>query len=164
MINPFAGIGSAKALIAGIGCALALWAAPALSAGPVEPLAFNVESTSTRVGLARVNLKMTDMKWVGDRLIGHYDLQVPLLASKNEVGKFNLLAENDIDSMRGQGGKLEGIGIKDFDSDRHRRVKGEVIPDRNEPDRGVLLLSIDTGTRVLNFRTRYHVVPSDDAA
>ncbi len=118
---------------------------------------FRIEDAHTRVGWVRVNLIMSELKWVGDRMIGNYDIQVPLFSSKNEVGKFDLHAETDIGRLRTGGGKLEGLGIKDFDSGRTRQIKGEVIPDSHKPDSGVLLLSIDTGNRILHFRTRYHI-------
>lgn len=140
------------------------WAA-AVADVPAEHWSFKKDSmrleiadASTWVSIAKVNLKVSELDLEEGRLRGNYDLRVPIRSSKNEAGLIDLKFPQEISDMRVHGGKMIGVGIRHDGADGPRPVTCEIIPNEGNLDQGKIILKIDTGERVLTFKSTYAVV------
>lgn len=116
-----------------------------------------IADASTRVSIARVNLKITDLLLEEGRLTGNYDMRVPLFSSNDERGLIDLAFAKEIADLRQTGGVMEGVGICKIKNEEPRRVVCEIFPHKEDKDRGRIVLKIDTGDRILTFDTTYTV-------
>jgi hypothetical protein len=111
-----------------------------------EPL--RIEPASTRVGVARVSLEISDLRLAGDRLHGTYRVRVPLAPAMNDRGSIEIDLEDSLGRTLAGLGTVAGVGRSALDGRDH------LVTCHFGPDRRVDIV-IDTGDRILTFRTRY---------
>jgi len=126
-------------------------------AGGGEATRVCVEDAVTRVMVARVHLSVGDLILKDGELVGSYAIEVPLKRSKDETGRLSLQLEDSFINYMKRGGTLQGVGRSDKVTNGERGIVCEVIPSQDDPLRGELRLHIDTGNRVMHFKTRYEV-------
>jgi hypothetical protein len=120
--------------------------APA-SSGTIVELA----PAKTRVGIARVNLEVRDLRLESsDKIVGTYEIKIPLAPWRNDRGEISLHAPEPLEQLTTGGGTLSGSGLSE-DGRIHRIVC------RFEPD-GFVGIHVTTPDRDLDFRTRYELV------
>jgi hypothetical protein len=108
----------------------------------------------TRVGLARVNLEVRDLRLAAtDTIVGTYEITVPLAPWKNDRGAVSLRAEESLERLTTDGGTLSGSGHSEMDGRNHSIVC------RFETD-GFVAIHVTTPDRELRFRTRYELTGS----
>ena len=118
-----------------------------------------VADTNCRVLIAQVNLEIGDLRLseTGKGVVGDYSLEVPLRSSKNEKGSMFLMLDRPIADYFLEGGVLHGTGKTPRKPDQERTIVCTVIPDDDIEGTGALILQIDTGRRVMCFKTTYAV-------
>ena len=122
-----------------------------------------VDGSSCWVGLAIVKLDVDRLVLVGDKLVGEYSIRVPLKSSKDENGRLELCAVDPVGDFAASGAKLVGFAYpldKEGEAPRNVTAVAKPSPDGSS-GRGVLLLEIDTGTRVLGFETEYRIIQEE---
>ncbi len=123
----------------------------------------HVEDTETRVGVAKVRLNISVLKIENRRVTGEYRIRVPLLKSKNDDGLIDLGFQQEMPATFHSGGVLKGDGIsKVFEEDPPRVITCEIIPDAASKMSGVILLTIETTDREIEFESRYRVFEVED--
>jgi hypothetical protein len=108
----------------------------------------HIEPSSTRIGLAKVDLELTDMWLSGHAIEGRYAIRIPLLPFKNDSGTIRLEAPESFDSLRTTGGTLRG---------KARSVEDDRVHDvlcRIERD-GTVQITVTTEHRTLRFNSRF---------
>jgi hypothetical protein len=110
--------------------------------------ALEIEPARTRVGLARVHLEIDDLQIRDSKLIGTYEIRIPLFPSKDDRGDIEIGLPSPLDQVIAAGGTLEGSGRSVLDGRTHSvtcafsgRKKVQIV--------------VDTGTRILEFETRF---------
>lgn len=140
-----------------------------------------VDDTSTEVHeelwtgrvTAIVHLKINELILKDGQFTGTYDIQVnvddlPLLlrtiaGDKDESGTIHLPCDEPFEAITLNGKHLEGHGhCTTKENEKARTVICDVVPDPNDPSKGVLKLTIDSGKRIMNFTTGY-TVPTREA-
>lgn len=116
-----------------------------------EELRMEIEDTSTRVSIARVNLSLGEMTYKEGLLTGEYAIKVPISKSRNDNGKIEIVIEN-INELREVGGTITGYGTSKVDGLRYP-IKGDVVP--LSANYGLIELEINIGSRLLAFKTEY---------
>ena len=136
----------AAVLLVCLACLTAAPLAPA-SGGTVVELA----PARTRVGIARVNLQVSDLRMeTTDTIVGTYEIKIPMAPWRNDRGAISLHAPEPLDRITAAGGTLSGSGLSE-DGQTHG-----IICDF-ETD-GFVAIHITTPDRELEFRTRYELV------
>ena len=102
----------------------------------------------TRVGLARVTLEISALRLAGDRLLGTYEVKVPLAPMMNDRGHIDLSVGDSLTRIMAERGIVRGTGHSVLDGRDHP------ITCRFGPERTVAI-TVDTGRRVLAFKTSY---------
>lgn len=124
-----------------------------------EGVRIRVEDTRTRVGLALVRLKISELVIKDSRVTGEYEIRVPLRKSKNDDGLINLGFQHDVAATLAAGGTLKGEGISAiFKDDPPRTITCKISPDPATTESGAILLTIETSDRKIEFRSRYRIV------
>lgn len=132
--------------------------APATSQPRPELLRIRVDDTSTRVMIAKVNLSVSDLYVEDGMLKGTYDIDVPMASSKSEGGSIALPMSHDFLSYMREGGVLKGEGVSFKLPEAQRLITCTVIPDPKDVLTGTIVLEIDTGSRVMDFKSTYQLV------
>ncbi|MDX2108846.1 MAG: hypothetical protein SFY80_01260 [Verrucomicrobiota bacterium] len=126
-----------------------------------------VADTYTRISLAKVYLDIGQLKLEADGCFtGTYNLTVPLRHSKDESGALRLSLPKDcpFETFLVTGGTMHGIGKSPKAELPPRGIEATVVPDAAHPGCGKLLLTINTGARVLHFESVYSVTPPQNTA
>lgn len=121
-----------------------------------ERMSIQLEDTHTFVGIAKVHLKIGQMSYANGKLKGTYDLTVPLRKSKNEQGVMAFDLKVPVMTLVDNGGTIQGEGICTVATESTRMITCILTPDTALYGTGEALLVIDTGDRVLHFKTRYN--------
>lgn len=122
-----------------------------------ETMKLKIADASTWVSIAKVNLKITELELQEGRLTGTYDMKVPMFSDNNEMGHIDLKFAKEIADLRQDGGMMKGIGINVEEVDDPRAVSCEIFPSAKNKDKGRIVLIIDTGDRILKFKSTYTV-------
>lgn len=109
-----------------------------------------MEPARTRVGLATVNLLVSDLRLNEDALVGRYEIRVPLAPWMNDRGEIRLEAPAPLENVISGGGTASGTGHSVLDGRTHS------ITCAFEPD-GTVQILVDTDRRDLAFKTQYHL-------
>lgn len=120
-----------------------------------------VKDTECRILIADVHLKIGDLVLDGGdqpALTGTYRIRVPLRPSKNEEGGMILPLEKSFKSYAEEGGTIVGTGKNFQHPEAERTITCQIIPHPKLSRNGVLRLEIDTGNRVMKFKTTYEIV------
>lgn len=118
-------------------------------------MTIQLEDTHTFVGIAKVHLKIGQMTYDSGKIQGTYDLTVPLRKSKNEQGVMAFDLKVPVMSLVDHGGTILGEGISTIATEPARAITCILTPDTTTYGTGAALLVIDTGDRILHFKTRY---------
>lgn len=121
-----------------------------------ERMSIQLEDTHTFVGIAKVHLKIGQMTYEGGKLKGTYSLTVPLKKSNNELGTMQFDLSVPVMSLVDNGGTIFGQGLCARDIEHTRKITCILTPDKALYGTGTALLVVDTGDRVLHFKTRYN--------
>ena len=113
-----------------------------------------IEDSLCYVGIAPVYLKVSELKPVGENLVGTYEFEVPMKASKNDHGKIVLPLNPSVGELGNVGGVLVGEAHSQVIEGQVNRIVCEIIPEKNQ----LIKLEITTSNRTLNFKSRYTVV------
>lgn len=113
-----------------------------------------IEPTRTRVALARVHLKLGELRPDGNDLVGNFEINVPMLPLSDDRGTVRIHVPGSFPELARRGVVLDGTA---------RSESGQVNPVRCRvsPD-GSVTISITTPRRTLSFDSRYRLV-SDGA-
>jgi hypothetical protein len=122
-----------------------------------ESLSVNVEDAVTYVNLAKVNLSVGKMSFDEGKLLGTYSIEVPLMKSKSENGQIVLSLLQGVEVYARDGGSISGEGIVAGEQDERRKIDVRFSPCNNETNEGRIDLTIDTGTRILEFKSTYRL-------
>ena len=137
----------AAVLLVCLACVTAAPLAPA-SGGTVVELA----PAKTRVGIARVNLHVQDLRMESsDTIVGTYEIKIPMAPWRNDRGAISLHAPESLDQLTVDGGTLSGSGLSELDGRIHEIVC------QFETD-GFVAIHVISPDRELEFRTRYELV------
>jgi hypothetical protein len=123
-----------------------------------DDFAFNIEDSRTRVGIASVYLTVSELKPIDGELIGYYEIDVPLMRSKNDSGRIVLPIDMSVDQLGKTGGVLKGIATSKQDASKRNKIVCEIRPMENKAIR----LAITTSERTLHFVSKYTVVEVKD--
>jgi hypothetical protein len=142
-------------------CVLALlvlgtFALPKLWAGD-ESVNVDVSDSTTYVNLAKVNLSVGTMSFDDGKLLGTYSIQVPMLKSKSETGRIVLSLLQGVDVYARDGGSISGEGIVEGNQGERRKIDVHFSPCDSETKEGRIDLKIDTGARILEFKSTYQL-------
>ncbi|MGJ8652076.1 MAG: hypothetical protein ACSHX8_02270 [Opitutaceae bacterium] len=119
-----------------------------------ENLAFEIEDTKCRVGIASVKLSVTTLKSKDGNLVGEYSIVVPLMSSQNDKGRIVLPLNNStVGDLGEKGGILKGQAISYKEGTTPNSIRCEVLPLDNK----TILLAIKTDKRTLEFKSSYTV-------
>lgn len=121
-------------------------------------LAFRIEDSKTRVGIASVKLSVSELKPIDGALIGYYTIEVPLMSSKNDTGRIVLPIDMSVDQLGKKGGVLTGIAYSKHDTNIRNKIVCEIRPQDDQAIR----LAITTADRTLNFESKYTVIEVKD--
>lgn len=116
-----------------------------------------VEDTVTYVRLAKVNLTVGKMTQTKGNLLGTYSINVPILKSQCETGRIVLPLLKDVSDYAQSGGSLSGKGTAEGKKDASRKIEARFGPYNHEAKEGHIQLTIDTGERILEFKSTYHL-------
>lgn len=134
--------------------------APMVGAEESE-LSIDVADSSTYVNLARVDLEVGEMSFVDGKLVGNYAIDVPLLSSKSERGRIILSLLEEVEIYARDGGTIVGEGIAEGKDEKPRKITVAFSPWDSETEKGGIQLKIDTGERILEFESTYHLATED---
>ena len=110
-----------------------------------------MEPAKTRVGLARVNLQVSDLHLTGaDTIVGTYEIKIPLAPWRNDRGEISLQVLGSLELLATGGGTMSGSGHSELDGRTHPIVC------EFETD-GFVQIHVATPDRDLEFRTRYEL-------
>ncbi len=124
----------------------------------IERVRIDVEDTRTRIGIASVRLKISELKIEEGRVVGQYELRIPLLQSKDDDGMIDLGFQQDLSTTFTTGGKLKGKGISiTFKEDAPRTITCVIFPDFATTESGRIHLTIETSDRKIEFKSRYSI-------
>lgn len=117
---------------------------------PLPSLPFKLEfgKAKTRVGIAQVTLHVSRLTVLTDRIVGHYELKIPLAPMMNDRGTVEIMLDQPLDRAIDAGKALEGRGDSSEDGRRHG-IRCALRKD------GKAEIRVDTGDRVLDFRADY---------
>jgi len=115
---------------------------------------FRIEDSRSRVKIASVNLTVSDLKPVGDNLVGEYTIEVPLMKAKNDKGRIVLPLNRTMEELGSTGGVLRGQAISYKEGTTPNTIKCVIIPNQNQDIR----LEITTDDRTLRFESRYEII------
>jgi hypothetical protein len=82
---------------------------------------------------------------------------VPLMKSKSENGQIVLSLLQGVEVYARDGGSISGEGIVAGEQDERRKIDVRFSPCNNETNEGRIDLTIDTGTRILEFKSTYRL-------
>lgn len=123
-----------------------------------EPIVVDVADAVTYVKLAKVNLSVGTMTVVNGKLVGTYSIDVPLMKSKYEKGRIILPLSKDLEDLVRKGGSVTGKGVAEEGSQSgDRKIDARFGSYDSETKGGRILLTIDTGKRILEFDSTYHL-------
>lgn len=128
--------------------------APANMAEGYENAVFRIEDSKSRVSIASVKLSVGDLTAVDGQLVGDYDIQVPLMQSKNDHGRIVLPLHMSLAELGKKGGTLTGQSISQKENTTPNKIVCQVIPQKDQ----TILLAITTDDRTIKFTSRYQIV------
>ncbi|MDH3627244.1 MAG: hypothetical protein OEV00_03480 [Acidobacteriota bacterium] len=137
----------ARSLRVGV-CLLLLSVTPSMSLDLADTL--SIDRCKTRIGLARVVLEVTGVKVLADRIEADYRIKIPLLPLLNDRGSLRIDLPGPLDEVIRDQVPLVGLGNSVEDGRQHR-INAALRPG------GQLEIQVDTGDRVLDFRTGYRL-------
>jgi len=106
----------------------------------------------TRVGIARVNLAVSDLRLESsDTIVGIYEIKIPMAPWKNDRGEISLHAPEPLEQLAADGGTLSGSGLSENDGRTH-----EIVCEFQAD--GFVEIHVISPDRELEFRTRYELV------
>jgi len=133
-------------------CVVCLTAAPFVPASSSGDMVVLMEPARTRVGIARINLQVQDLRLESaGTIVGTYELKIPLAPWRNDRGAISLRATESLEQLTVGGGTMSGSGHSELDGRTHPIVC------EFEPG-GFVGIQIATPERDLKFRTRYELV------
>ena len=115
-----------------------------------------------RVSIAVVKLSVNDLRVVGDRLVGNYELRVPLRSSENESGTVSFEVERPIEQLKSEGGHLEGLGICE-QNDRPRFISCRITPNAKRDKHGRVRFTVVGDKHTVKFDSFYRFEPPEPA-
>lgn len=120
--------------------------------------------------VATVHLKIGTLVFDKGTIRGRYEVEVdmstlPVLvrkiaSSKDEVGEVILPFEASIGEMMAKGAELKGEGIRE-DNKEKRKIHCSIKPNSENPLKGSIRLTIDSGKRIMEFDSQYALVDID---
>jgi len=116
--------------------------------GSAPQLGVLVEPSKTWVGMARVHLEVGELWLSGNELAGAYQIRVPLLPSRSDVGTLRLQLSDSVEQLRGVGGTLVG-SARSSRTHNQNDVVATVTGD------GRIRIDVYMKDRVLSFKSRY---------
>jgi len=131
-------------------CLLCVTAAPFAPASGTTVV--EMAPAKTRVGIARVNLSVRDLRLdSSDTMVGIYEIKIPMAPWRNDRGEVSLHAPVSLERLSVEGGTLNGSGLSVLDGQTHEFVC------EFETD-GFVKIRVTREDRDLEFRTRYALV------
>jgi hypothetical protein len=131
-------------------CLLCVTAAPLVPA--TGRTCVELAPAKTRVGIARINLDVRDLRLEGDdTIVGVYEIKIPMAPWRNDSGEISLHAPEPLEQLTADGGTLSGSGLSVEDGRIH-----EIVCEF-EAD-GFVDIHVISPDRELEFRTRYELV------
>jgi hypothetical protein len=129
---------------------------PANLAEGYENAVFRIDDSKSRVSIASVQLSVGDLTAVDGQLVGDYNIQVPLMQSKNDHGRIVLPLHMSLAELGKKGGTLTGQSISHKANTTPNKIVCQVIPQKDQAIR----LAITTDNRTIQFTSRYQIVPA----
>ena len=134
----------------------ALWAAEKYTG--VDPawenLTFTIEDSRAFVGFAPVYLSVSELTPEDGKLVGTYEIRVPLKTSKNDEGKIVLPLSLKVSELGNKGGVLKGEAHSEKDQGVVSEIVCVILPKKDQS----IQLAITTKNRTINFKSRYSLV------
>ena len=122
-----------------------------------KALAVKIDDSRCYVGIAAVNLVVSELKAIDGEFVATYSITVPLRKSNNDTGLITLPIDTTINELSLSGGVLEGTARSDKPAATPNKLICQVLP---QEDQGILL-EITTQDNVLEFVSRFTVVESE---
>jgi hypothetical protein len=111
-----------------------------------------LEPAKTRVGLARVKLRVAELRLTDvETLSGTYEIKVPLAPWRNDRGEITLHAPESLERLTVEGGQMRGKGYSELDGRTH-----EIVCEFGRE--GAVRILVSTPDGELDFRTRFELV------
>ncbi|WP_269524087.1 hypothetical protein [Coraliomargarita parva] len=119
-----------------------------------DELAFNIEDSKSRVGIAPIYLSVSRLTPESGNLVGTYSIEVPIMNSKNDFGKIVLPLDVTVAELGKNGGVLRGNAYSEKKDKPPNKIVCRILPHNNQQ----ILLAITTADRTLNFESRYTII------
>lgn len=123
-----------------------------------EDFAFTIEDSRCFVGIAPIYLSVSELKPEGGKLIGYYELKVPVMSSNDDRGKIVLSLNVAVDEIGKKGGVLIGKAHSEMEEGVVNDIVCEIIPKKDQAIR----LAITTKDRTLKFKSRYSILDKSE--
>lgn len=123
-----------------------------------DKLAFQIENSKAYVGIAAVKLSVSTLRQVDGKLVGDYNIEVPLKKSKNDSGRIELEIDDSFEKIGEEGGTLRGFAFSSKEDKKPNLVVCKVGP-LSDKD---IELAITTEHRTLNFDSKYVLVDTSE--
>lgn len=119
-----------------------------------DQFSFKIDDSKCRVGIASVQLSVSELKPKDGNLVATYSIHVPLKSSENDTGLIVLPIDVTVDELHEQGGVLRGKAY----SDQKGKTPNTIICEIGSKSTKGIALEIITDKRTLNFKSRYTVL------
>jgi len=120
----------------------------------LDELVFKIEDAKCHIGIASVNLTVSELRPEDGNLVGEYSIQVPLMKSKNDAGRIVLPLRTSVSELGEHGGVLYGKAYSHKNDTSPNNIVCEIRPFENK----AVHLAITTENRIVNFQSRYIVI------
>lgn len=118
-----------------------------------EDRIFQIADARTFVKFFPVRLSVSDLTVEDGYLVGDYTIKVMLLSSESDHGRIVLPITAGVDHLQNNGGVLEGRY-----SSRKNSARGSIICKIFPGEKQQLRLTIEAGSRTLDFRSEYTIL------
>jgi len=116
-----------------------------------EAYTFQIEDSKTRVNLASVKLTVSKLVPIDGYLVGRYQIDVPLMSSKNDRGRIVLPLDMTVAKLRKAGGVLVGKAYSEVGT----RKVNQIVCEISAFEKKAIKLEITTSERTLHFDSKY---------
>ncbi len=120
-------------------------------------ISVKVADAVTYVNMAKVNLSVGTMTPSNGKLLGTYTINVPMAKSQAETGQIVLPLQKGVDEYTLNGGSISGKCTAEGKEQPHRTVEARFGAYDRGTKQGTLELTINTGVRILEFKSTYHL-------
>lgn len=122
-----------------------------------DELAFRIENSKCYVGVAQVRLSVGTLTQIDGKLVGDYEIEVPLKKSKNDRGRIELDIDQCFIQIGEKGGTLRGFAFSEKAGNENKPPSVVVCKIGPLTDK-LIELAITTTRRTLNFHSSYKLV------